>query len=244
LATPRILATSSGFSTGSGWARLVAGPLVQQAIALSARPDAPRFCFMGAASGDNPTTAFAVHEAFYGTAVQVTVANLIPQRNISDLAEHLLRQDVIWVGGGSGAALLDLFRLHGLPAVFRRAWENGVVLAGVSAGSICWHVGGTPDSFGPGKEAILGGMGLVPFGNGVHYDKPGQRDKLRHLVEAEVLPTSFATEDGTGLLYEGTDPVQAFTERDGAKVFQVSRDDQGKVVEVPVATRLLAREAG
>jgi peptidase E len=195
---------------------------------------------MGAASGDNPTTAFAVHEAFYGTAVTVTVANLIPQRNISDLAEHLLRQDVIWLGGGSGAALLDLIRLHDLPGVFRRAWEKGIVLAGVSAGSICWHAGGTPDSFGPGREAILGGLGFVPFGNGVHYDIPGQRAKLHHLVAEKTLPASFATDNGTGLLYEGTEPVQAFTERDGAQVYHVSRNDQGQVVEEPVATQLLA----
>ena len=69
--------------------------------------------------------------------------------NVPDVRAHLLAQDVIWVGGGSTANLLALWRLHGLDTILRECWEAGVVLKGVSAGSLCWHVGGTTDSFGP-----------------------------------------------------------------------------------------------
>jgi peptidase E len=68
---------------------------------------------------------------------------------IEDIHAHLLAQDVVWVAGGSVANLLALWRLHGVDTAMREVWEAGVVLSGNSAGSLCWHVGGATDSFGP-----------------------------------------------------------------------------------------------
>src|SRR3712207_9592791 len=69
-----------------------------------------------------------------------------------------LGQDVVWVGGGSVANLLAVWRVHGLDEVFREVWEAGVVLGGVSAGSLCWHVGGTTDSYGPDLRPVTNGQ--------------------------------------------------------------------------------------
>ena len=77
--------------------------------------------------------------------------------------QHLLAQDVIWVGGGSVANLLAVWRVHGLDEIMREAWEAGVVLAGVSAGSICWHVGGTTDSFGLDLQPVTNGLAPAPL---------------------------------------------------------------------------------
>ncbi|WP_278257103.1 Type 1 glutamine amidotransferase-like domain-containing protein [Nocardioides convexus] len=62
--------------------------------------------------------------------------------------------------------------------VMREAWQAGVVLTGVSAGSICWHTSGTTDSFGPDLRPVTNGLGLVPWSNGVHYDSEEQRRPL------------------------------------------------------------------
>ena len=77
--------------------------------------------------------------------------------NVDDVAAHLLAQDVVWVSGGSVAGLLAMWRLHGVDEAMRAAWQAGVVLTGVSAGSICWHAGGTTDSFGPQLRPITNG---------------------------------------------------------------------------------------
>ncbi len=98
--------------------------------------------------------------------------------NVEDVTAHLLEQDVVWVWGGSVAGLLAMWRLHGVDEAMRTAWEAGVVLTGVSAGSICWHVGGTTDSFGPELRPIDNGLGLLPYSNGVHYDSEEQRRPL------------------------------------------------------------------
>jgi peptidase E len=160
--------------------------------------------------------------------------------NVDDVAGHLAGQDVVWVGGGSVANLLAVWRVHGLDGMLREAWEAGVVLSGVSAGSICWHVGGTTDSYGPDLRAVTNGLGLLPFGNGVHYDsEPGRRPLLHRLVADGTLPPSYATDDGSGLLYRGTSLVEAVADRPGARAYQVQRSPDGSAVETPLPTRLL-----
>jgi len=175
---------------------------------------APRVCFLGTASGDDRrliTTFYdnAWREGWVGSHI-----SLFSMPNIADLREHLLAQDVVWVWGGSVAALLAMWRLHGLDSVFLEVWQSGVVLTGVSAGSICWHVGGTTDSFGPDLRAVTNGLALLPWSNGVHYDsEPVRRPLFQSLIAAGTLPMGYATDDGAGLLYRGTDLVEALTER-------------------------------
>ncbi len=114
------------------------------------------------------------------------------------------------------AGLLALWRLHGIDEAMAAAWQAGVVLTGVSAGSLCWHVGGTTDSFGPTLRPVTNGLGLVPFSNGVHYDsEPQRRPLFQQLVADGVLGAGYATDDGAGILYRGTEFVEAVTEQDG-----------------------------
>jgi len=116
--------------------------------------------------------------------------------NVEDIREHLLSQDVIWVWGGSVAGLLALWRLHGVDQVMHEAWQAGVVLTGVSAGSICWHVGGTTDSFGPDLQPVTNGLALLPYSNGVHYDSEEQRRPLfQRLIADGTLPAGYATDE-------------------------------------------------
>jgi peptidase E len=81
--------------------------------------------------------------------------------------EHLLAQDVIFVSGGSVVNLLAVWRAHRLDEILRECWEAGVVLAGESAGSMCWHLGGLTDSFRDALDPVTNGLGFLPFSNGV-----------------------------------------------------------------------------
>ncbi len=149
---------------------------------------------------------------------------LFTMPNVPDVRAHLLAQDVIWVGGGSVANLLAVWRVHRLDEVLRECWESGVVLGGVSAGSICWYVGGPTDCYGLDLRVSPPGLGLLPYGNGVHYDSEEQRRPLLHgLVEKGDLPTSHATDDGVGLVYEGTELVEAVADRPGVAAYVVER---------------------
>jgi peptidase E len=133
-----------------------------------------------------------------------------------------------------------MWELHGVGTVMREAWEAGVVLTGVSAGSICWHSGGTTDSFGPDLRPITNGLGLLPWSNGVHYDSEEQRRPLfQQLVADGTLPAGYATDDGVGLHYRGTELVEVLSEEAGKAAYLVERGGDGTVVETRLETRLL-----
>jgi peptidase E len=152
--------------------------------------------------------------------------------NVEDVEGTVLDHDVVWVMGGSVANLLAVWRVHGLDRIMRRAWRAGVVLAGVSAGSICWFEGGATDSFGPGLRPVTDGLGLLPYGNGVHYDSDAGRRPLIHRLVAEgVFRTAHCTDDGVGLVYRGTELVEAVTELPGKAAYVVGRGDGGVVEE-------------
>lgn len=202
----RILATSGGFLPTDRWNVMRPGGLMLEALRLTGH-ERPRLTLVMTASGDNRDYLVTSYAALAGLSVDVGHLELFSQPNV-DPREAILGSHVVWVGGGSVANLLAVWRAHDLDEVFAEAWEHGVVLAGVSAGSICWHVGGSTDSFGPTLQPVTNGLGLLPYGNGVHYDvEPQRRPLLHQLVGDAVLPVSYATDDGIGVLYEGTDPV-------------------------------------
>ncbi len=237
--TPTILATSGGFLPGRR-TPLRPGPLLELSIELAGAPRLPRICFIGTALGDQAHWNAAIHAAWYGRDVLVTCLDLFPMPNVEDVDTLLRAQDVIWVGGGSTANLLALWRLHGLDAILRRCWEAGVVLGGVSAGSICWHAGGTTDSFGPDLRALTDGLAFLPWSNCVHYDAEEQRRPLYHrLIAAGELPAGYATDNGVGLLYRGLVMEEAVADGPGRAAYFVERRGDGTVAERRIEPRLL-----
>ena len=196
--------------------------------------------YLGTAKGDRVQDAAMVYAAFADTDVRVKVVALLPQPNVPDLRETLLSQDIIYVGGGSVAGLLALWRVYGLDDIMREAWDRGVVLTGASAGSLCWHVGGPTDSFGPKLRLITNGLGFLPFGNGVHYDADEtRRTLLRSAAAAGELPTSYATDNGVALLYEDAELVDAISDREGPSAYRIELSG-GEAIETRLPPRVIA----
>lgn len=239
-AEPTILATSGGYRQGRR-SRLAFAPLIGAAIELSCVSDrAPRLVHLGTAGGDQRWFNAELDEAARTDGIDLTHLNLYPMPSVDAPEDLLLSADVVWVNGGSVANLLAVWRVHQIDVFMRRAWEAGVVLAGVSAGSICWHRGGTTDSFGPELRAVTDGLGLLPYGNGVHYDSEAARRPLVHrLVAEKVLPRTYCSDDGVGLLYRGQEFVGAFTEVAGKGAYVVDLDESGQVREERIEPELL-----
>jgi peptidase E len=229
---PTVLATSGGYRYGSR-TRLEFNALVHHAVELSGvEGRAPRITHLGTAGGDQAHANSWMTEAAGVAGFDLTNLNLFSMPNVEDVEGHLLEQDVVWVNGGSVANLLAVWRVHGLDDIFRRVWEAGVVLSGVSARSICWYQGGTTDSFGPELRAVTNGLALLPYGNGVHYDSEERRRPLVHQLVADgTLSTTHCTDDGVGLVYHGTELVEAVSEVDGKGAYVVTRDGDRAVEE-------------
>jgi peptidase E len=236
--TPRIMATSGGFVGTDLWDVRRPGASFLEMLRLSGK-DRPRVCFVMTAGGDNAGYIKSMYDAVSDLSVDATHLELFTQPN-APVEERILKSDVVWVGGGSVANLLAVWRVHGLDEVMKQAWLDGIILGGVSAGSLCWHIGGTTDSFGAALRPVTNGLALLPYGNGVHYDSEAQRRPLLHeLVGNGTLPLSYATDDRVGLLYEGTEPVAVFTDavgdpETGPAAYRVELVD-GVVVETRLA---------
>jgi peptidase E len=237
---PTILATSIGFQPdGPDQWNLRPGPAYSLATKLAGAGRHPRLCIIATAVGENPAWLTAMHHAFSKLDMVVSHLNLFPMPNVDDIGDHLSRQDVIWVSGGSTANLLALWRLHGLDDYLRQAWQAGVVLMGVSAGSICWHLGGTTDSFGLPLRPITDALGFLPFSNSPHHDaEPERRPLIHRLIGDGTLPAGYATDNGAGLIYHGTDLHEAVTEKPGALAYEIHRQGDS-ARENALATRVL-----
>jgi peptidase E len=235
---PTILATSGGFRRGER-TDVAFAPLVLHAVELSGVTGRrPRLCHVGTAMGDQRWWNAIVDEAGRAAGIDVVHLNLFTMPPVNDVAALVLDQDVVWVGGGSVANLLAVWQVHGIGPIMRQAWEAGVVLSGVSAGSLCWHVGGTTDSFGPDLRPVTA-LGFLPYSNGVHYDSEARRRPLfEQLIAEGTLPDGFATDDGVGLVYRGTELEEAVTEVAGKGAYVVRRDGE-RAVEERIEPRVL-----
>lgn len=239
MADRQILATSGGLLPSDRHGTSVFGPLLRHALSLTGA-ERPRISFVLTAVGDSDSALRAYYGAAAYEEVDASHLALFPMPNVRDVRAHVLAQDAIWVGGGSVANLLSLWRLHGLDVILRQAWEAGIVLAGSSAGSICWHVGGTTDSFGPELRPVTDGLGFLPYGNGVHHDQEERRRPLLlELVGRGTLPVSYATDDGVGLHYVGTELHEAVAEREGPSAWRIEPDGRGGAREVALPPRPL-----
>ena len=236
---PTILATSGGHRAGTR-TRVLFDALVHHAVELSGvHGRRPRVLYVGTAIGDAEHFTARMTEAARVAGFDLTPLNLFPMPNVEGVEATVLDQDVVWVMGGSVANLLAVWRVHELDRVMRRAWEAGVVLSGVSAGSICWFQGGTTDSFGPDLRPVTNGLGLLPYGNGVHYDvDAGRRPLMHRLVADGTFAAAHCTDDGVGLVYRGTELTEAVAETPGKGAYLVTRE-AGAAVEHRIEPRLL-----
>ena len=233
-----IVATSGGFVTTKRWGVMRPGATFLKALELT-KKDRPKVCFMMTATGDDASYISRSYEAMSELSVDVTHLSLFPQPN-EDVEKRLLSADLVWVGGGSVANLLAVWKLHRVDDFLKTAYENGTVLAGVSAGSICWFIGGTTDSFGPELKPVNNGLALLPYANGVHYDSEAQRRPLlQSLISNGTFDTAFATDDHTGIVFKGVEPVEVLSDiesdpKTGAAAYKLEKIN-GEVQEMRLA---------
>ncbi|HEX2377336.1 MAG TPA: peptidase E [Gaiellales bacterium] len=193
----------------------------------------PAVCFVPTASGDSDAYVVAFHAAFPPGRARATHLPLFV-RDGRDVRRHLLSQDVIYVGGGNTVNMLAIWRAHGVDAILREAWEAGVVLAGMSAGALCWFEGGITDSYGA-VDGLPDGLGLLPGSMCPHFNsEPGRRPVYLRLVAEGALPPGIAADDNCALHFRGTALAEAVSSRDGAGAYRI--DASG---EAPLAARRL-----
>jgi peptidase E len=200
----------------------------------------PRICFLPTASGDPREQATRFHERYGNWPCEPSILSLFHLSGAGiDPIEHLLAQDAIYVGGGSMRNMLAIWREHAVDHAMRTAWERGIVLAGLSAGAMCWFGGGVSRS--GGEPEVVAGLGLLPGSLSVHLDGESARLPVyRAAVARGELGPGHAADDGAALLFAGTRLAECVGSHPGARVVRVEPDGAGGVRSVELPVRMLA----
>ena len=199
----------------------------------------PKVCFVGTASGDSSDDAGKFMKCFRKFNCEPSCLSLFkpPKEN---LESFILKKDVIYVGGGNTRNLLLLWKEWGLDKILKIAWERGIVLSGVSAGSICWFEEGVTDSM-PGKLTPLRCLGFLKGSNCPHYDGEKERRPAYHrLLRMGKIKKGYAADDGVALHFIGDILDRVVSSRPKARAFKVAMKN-GKVAEEPIIPNYLGK---
>ncbi len=199
----------------------------------------PRICFLPTASGDPREQVSRFQERFGDWPCEPSILSLFHLgRDRIDPIDHILSQDALYVGGGSMRNMLAIWREHGIDDAMRTAWDRGIVLAGLSAGAMCWFEGGV--SMSGGQPEAVHGIGLLPGSLSVHLGGESERlPVFERAVATGELPPGYAADDGAAMVFHGARLVECVGSRAQARVVRVAADGAGGTVETQQPVRLL-----
>ncbi len=222
---------------GGGFSMEAGNPLLDDYVLALAGSERPRVCFLPSASGDADHYIVRFYRAFDSGRCEPSHISLFRrEQNPPNLRAHLLAQEVIYVGGGSVISLLGVWQAHGIDAILREAWEAGVILCGVSAGSLCWFREAV--SAFHGEPVRVDGLGFLPWSNTVHYDGERERDRAYREFLVDGLCAGYASEDGAALHFVGDRLAGVVSSRPKARAYRM-RTVRGRVVRTALRTTYL-----
>lgn len=232
---PQIIAFGGGgFSMENG------NPLLDDHVLSLTGRERPRVCFVPTASGDADHYVVRFYRKFAATCETSHVSLFRRDRGAGavegNLREHLLQQDVIYVGGGSVLSLLGTWIAHGLDRILEECWRNGTILCGGSAGSLCWFEEAVTAFHGPPQR--LRGLGFLPYSNCVHYDAEPERREEFHQFIGQGMVAGYGADDGAALHFVGSQLHDVVTSKQGATAYRVLNVG-GEPVETPLTARYL-----
>ncbi|MBE4907253.1 peptidase E [Bacillus luteolus] len=216
---------------GGGFSMEPENPLLDTYILNQSGKNNPKICFIPTASGDSDDYISRFYTFFEKQECQPSHLSLFrpPTR---DLESFILEKDIIYVGGGNTKNLLVLWKEWDLDVIFKKAWEQGILLAGVSAGSICWFEEGVTDSYGDRLEALKC-LGLLEGSNCPHYDgEKDRRPSFQAFVDSRKITPGLAADDGVAFHFIDKELHKIISSRPNAKAYKVYNENGVKEVEL------------
>lgn len=206
----------------------------RQIVALTGK-SRPRALFIPTASGEPPEYTDIFWD-IYGDALGCHIDTLLfkpAPPSLTEIADKILGSDLIYVGGGNTLEMMRIWRTHGVDVLLREAWQRGTVMAGLSAGSICWFETGYSDSTldETGQYCVVGGLGFVELFHCPHYD---ERPGFDAFMQACGLP-ALAIDNNAAVLFQ--DDRYTFLQSDPHAAAWLLRSGPGGLEKTPVDNR-------
>ena len=218
---------------GGGFGRSPGEGLIEKYILDQSEKDVPNICFIPTATGDNEAYKVNYYSTF--SKLDCSPSHLDFFKRTPDLKELILKQDVIFVGGGNTKSMLAVWKDWGLDLLLKEAYEKGVIMSGVSAGAICWFDQGITDSWAEDLK-VMDCLGFIEGACCPHYDEePQRKPSLNKFITEKVLKSCYAVDGGCALHIEDEKEFKSVVFSKNKNSFLVEMKDN-KVTEKPYST--------
>ncbi len=226
---------------GGGFSMTPANLALDRYVLDQCQTPSAKVCFLGQASAESSDYALRFYRAFSRLGAQPSDLTLY-QGTPHDIRGHLLRQDAIYVGGGNTLNMIALWRAWGIDQILREALAQGVVLAGISAGAICWFEEGLSDSR-PGAFTTVAALGFLAGSFSPHFDgEPGRRPRFHELLQQGGIRPGYAADDDVALHFRDGQLHRVVTARADALAYGLAPGQDG-VREERLSAELLPPQA-
>ena len=218
---------------GGGFGRTPGEGLIEKYILDQSEKDVPNICFIPTATGDNEAYKVNYYSTF--SKLDCSPSHLDFFKRTPDLKELILKQDVIFVGGGNTKSMLAVWKDWGLDLLLKEAYEKGVIMSGVSAGAICWFDQGITDSWAEDLK-VMDCLGFIEGACCPHYDEePQRKPSLNKFITEKVLKSCYAVDGGCALHIEDEKEFKSVVFSENKNSFLVEMKDN-QVAEKPYST--------
>lgn len=210
---------------GGGFSMEPENLLLDRYILKQCKKKKPKICFIGTASGDAEEYIEQFYKSFRLESCEPTHLSLF-KPHTRNIKEFIMKQDIIYVGGGNTKNLMVLWREWELDVAIRQAYDQGTILAGLSAGSLCWFEEGVTDSYGSGLEPISC-MGILRGSHCPHYDgEEARRPAYQALIREGIIVSGYAADDGVGLHFIDEELHSIVSSRPNAHGYRVDKEKE------------------
>jgi peptidase E len=175
--------------------------------------------FLATASKDDKEKINLFYKKFENKNLELSHFNLT--QKIDGFSSWILNKDIIYVGGGNTLFMLDIWRKNSLDKIFKKAYENGIVLAGVSAGAGCWFDWILSDSVGPGLKPLKG-ISLISGSCTPHSSEEKRINQFELNIKNGELPPGLAIDDGVAVLFIDGKPSEVYSSRKNHKAYFIN----------------------
>ncbi len=218
---------------GGGFSRRNCSFLIEKYILSLSDKDYPRICFLPTATGDDDSYIVRFYSLF--NSFNCLPSHVVFFNRTIDLKEHILKQDIIFVGGGNTKSMLAIWNDWGMNNILQEAYNNGTIMSGVSAGAICWFTNGITDSW----EKNLNIIDCLDFIKGTccpHYDEEESRiPYVKKILTANLINNCVAIEGGSALHFIDGKPYKNISFRDKKNSYNVYYD-MNEIIHKPYAS--------
>ena len=215
---------------GGGFGRTQDSNLIEQFILDQTGKKNPKICFIPTATGDLDPYIVNYYSVF--SKLDCDPSHISFFKRTIDLEEHILKQDAIFVGGGNTKSMLAVWKEWGLDLILKKAYEQGIVMSGVSAGAICWFEAGLTDSWAS-ELKMMECMNFIPGSCAPHYDEePERRPATKKLLEDGSIEFMYGIEGGSALHFKNEKPELGIRFSKNKKSYKVTLENNS-IKELP-----------